>query len=60
MVNFWISLYVTFVIVLAGSSIDGVQISRIGSQDDEIRTQDQDANLPTEPLLLSQAAPDEQ
>ena len=60
MVNFWISLYVTFVIVLAGSSIDGVQISRIGSQDDEIRTQDQDANLPTEPLLDFQAAPDEQ
>jgi len=59
MVNFWISLYVTFVIVLAGSSIDGVQISRVGSQD-EIRTQDQDANLPTEPLLDFQAAPDEQ
>ena len=39
MMNFWISLYVTIVITLAGSAIDSVQISRIGSQD-EIRTQD--------------------
>ena len=59
MLNFWISLYATILITLAGSAIDGVQISRIGSQD-EITTQALPANLPTEPLLPSQAAPDEQ
>ena len=60
MMNFWISLYVTIVIVIAGSVTDGVQISRIGSQD-EILTQVQDANLPNK---LSQQTlptpPDEQ
>ena len=60
MLNFWISLYATIVVTLAGSMwADSVQISRIGSQD-EIRTQALPANLPTEPLLPSQAAPDEQ
>ena len=59
MLNFWISLYATILITLAGSAIDGVQISRIGSQD-KITTQALPANLPTDPLLPSQAAPDEQ
>ena len=65
MMNFWISLYVTIVIVLSGSIVigstgiseQGSKISRIGSQN---LTQDVKANLPTELLLHSQAAPDEQ
>ena len=60
MMNFWISLYVIIVITLAGSAIDGVQISRIGSQD-EIRTQDRTQDGPTKPeLKFKQSAPDEQ
>jgi hypothetical protein len=60
MMNFWISLYVTIVITLAGSAIDGVQISRIGSQD-EILTQDGSQDGPTKPQLkISKSAPDEQ
>ena len=60
MMNFWISLYVTIVIVIAGSVTDGVQISRIGSQD-EILTQDQDANLPSKPYKQTVPnGPDEQ
>ena len=44
MMNFWISLYVSIVITVFGSMMigaDGIsQISRIGSQDPEILTQD--------------------
>ena len=48
MMNFWISLYVTIVITLAGSAIDNVQISRIGSRD-EIWTQDGPRFGPSKP-----------
>ena len=64
MMNFWISLYVTIVIVIAGSVTVGVQISRIGSQDqdqDKILTQDQTQDGPTTPGLKNfKSAPDEQ
>ena len=61
MMNFWISLYVTIVIVIAGSVTEGVQISRIGSQDqDKILTQDRTQDGPTTPALkISKSAPDE-
>ena len=60
MMNFWISLYVTVVITIAGSAIDGVQISRIGSQD-EIRTQVQDDQVPSKPHKQTlPTPPDEQ
>ncbi len=44
MMNFWISLYVTIVIVISGSVLNGSdgergQISRIGSHDQKILTQ---------------------
>ena len=61
MMNFWISLYVTIVITLAGSAIDGVQISRIGSQDQDLWTQDGPQDGPTTPGLKNfKSAPDEQ
>ena len=48
MMNFWISLYVTIVIVVSGSIVIGsdgiserVQISRIGSEFDQKIPQDQ-------------------
>ena len=37
MMNFWISLYVVIVITLAGSAIDGVEISRIGSVEQQTK-----------------------
>ncbi len=59
MMNFWISLYVTIVIVVSGSIVIGsdatserVQISRIGSQN---LTQVVDANLPSR--FLEQTLP---
>ena len=45
---------------LVHAGIQDHQVSRIGARDDQIQTQVQQANLPTEPLLPSQAAPDEQ
>tara|TARA_R100000081_G_scaffold35833_1_gene16549 strand:- start:330 stop:515 length:186 start_codon:yes stop_codon:yes gene_type:complete len=61
MVNFWISVITVIVFLgLVNAGMQDHQVSRIGSRDAEIRTQGQDANLPTEPLLPSQAAPDEQ
>ncbi len=65
MMNFWISLYVTIVIVVSGSIVigsdpkgeQGSKISRIGSQN---LTQVQEANLPTELLLARLTGPDEQ
>ena len=61
MMNFWISLYVIIVITLAGSAIDGVQISRIGSHDQDLWTQDGPQDGPTAPGLKNfKSAPDEQ
>ena len=65
MMNFWISLYVTIVIVVSGSIVigstgiseQGSKISRIGSQN---LTQDVKANLPTELHLARLTGPDEQ
>jgi hypothetical protein len=65
MMNFWISLYVSIVITVFGSVMIGstgsIEISTIGSQDPEIRTQVLHANLPSK---LSQQTlptpPDEQ
>ena len=61
MVNFWISFITVVVFMsLVHAGIQDHQVSRIGARDDQIQTQVQQANLPTEPLLPSQAAPDEQ
>ena len=61
MVNFWISVITVIVFLgLVNAGMQDHQISRIGSRDGEITTQALPANLPTEPLLPSQAAPDEQ
>lgn len=65
MMNFWISLYVTIVIVVSGSIVigsgpmgeQGSKISRIGSQN---LTQDVKANLPTELHQPRLTGPDEQ
>ena len=65
MMNFWISLYVTIVIVVSGSIVigsesmheQGSKTSTIASQN---LTQDREANLPTELLLPRLTGPDEQ
>jgi hypothetical protein len=65
MMNFWISLYVTIVIVVSGSIVigsesmheQGSKTSTIASQN---LTQDREANLPTELLLARLTGPDEQ
>ena len=48
MLNFWISVITVIVTLgLVNAGMQDHQISRIGSRDAEIRTQDQDANLPS-------------
>ena len=66
MMNFWISLYVSIVITVFGSLMIGsdghqVQISRIGSHDQDFWTQDGSQDGPSKPeLKFKQTAPDEQ